>query len=126
MKTILSKTSLKRRLILMLAGMALLVLILALLIFTVAGVLRQQASMMAQLRGLTQVVAANAESAIVFGDSQAAGVSLSSLRERQEIVAARQVGFRPVRMGPRILRTETAGLAALAAMQALWGDFRGG
>jgi len=91
MKTILSKASLKRRLILMLAGMALLVLILALLIFTVAGVLRQQASMMAQLRGLTQVVAANAESAIVFGDSQAAGVSLSSLRERQEIVAARIV-----------------------------------
>lgn len=44
----------------------------------------------------------------------------------QEIVAARQVGFRAVRMGPRILRTETAGLAALAAMQALWGDFRGG
>jgi len=44
----------------------------------------------------------------------------------QEIVAARQVGFRPVRMGPRIMRTETAGLAALAAMQALWGDFRGG
>jgi 16S rRNA (uracil1498-N3)-methyltransferase len=28
--------------------------------------------------------------------------------------------------GPRVLRTETAGLAALAAMQALWGDFRGG
>ena len=44
----------------------------------------------------------------------------------QEIVAAHQVGFQPVRMGPRTLRTETAGLAALAAMQALWGDFRGG
>ena len=44
----------------------------------------------------------------------------------QEVVAARQVGFRLVRMGPRILRTETAGLAALAALQALWGDFRGG
>ncbi|MGV0950227.1 MAG: 16S rRNA (uracil(1498)-N(3))-methyltransferase [Azonexus sp.] len=44
----------------------------------------------------------------------------------QEIVAAKQVGFKAVRMGPRILRTETAGLAALAAMQALWGDFRGG
>jgi 16S rRNA (uracil1498-N3)-methyltransferase len=44
----------------------------------------------------------------------------------QEIVAAQQVGFRAVRLGPRILRTETAGLAALAAMQALWGDFRGG
>lgn len=44
----------------------------------------------------------------------------------QEIVAAQQVGFKAVKMGPRILRTETAGLAALAAMQALWGDFRGG
>jgi 16S rRNA (uracil1498-N3)-methyltransferase len=42
----------------------------------------------------------------------------------QEITAARQAGFRAVRLGPRILRTETAGLAALAAMQALWGDFR--
>jgi 16S rRNA (uracil1498-N3)-methyltransferase len=42
----------------------------------------------------------------------------------QEVIAARQAGFQAVRMGPRILRTETAGLAALAAMQALWGDFR--
>ena len=44
----------------------------------------------------------------------------------QEILAARQVGFTAVKMGPRILRTETAGLAALAVLQALWGDFRGG
>jgi len=44
----------------------------------------------------------------------------------QEVLAARQAGFQAVRMGPRILRTETAGLAALAAMQALWGDFREG
>ncbi len=43
----------------------------------------------------------------------------------QEIIAATQAGFQAVRMGPRVLRTETAGLAALAAMQALWGDFRG-
>lgn len=28
-----------------------------------------------------------------------------------------------VGLGPRVLRTETAGLAALAALQALWGDF---
>lgn len=34
-----------------------------------------------------------------------------------------QYGFVPVRLGPRVLRTETAGLAALAALQALWGDF---
>jgi 16S rRNA (uracil1498-N3)-methyltransferase len=32
-------------------------------------------------------------------------------------------GFIPVRLGPRILRTETAALAAVAAMQALWGDY---
>jgi 16S rRNA (uracil1498-N3)-methyltransferase len=44
----------------------------------------------------------------------------------QEVIAAKSAGFQAVRMGPRILRTETAGLAALAAMQALWGDFRGG
>ena len=30
---------------------------------------------------------------------------------------------RPVRLGPRVLRTETAGLAAVAALQARWGDF---
>lgn len=44
----------------------------------------------------------------------------------QEVLAAKQAGFQSVRMGPRILRTETAGLAALAVIQALWGDFKGG
>ncbi|WP_412478910.1 16S rRNA (uracil(1498)-N(3))-methyltransferase [Azonexus sp. IMCC34839] len=43
----------------------------------------------------------------------------------QEVIAAQQSGFVAVRMGPRVLRTETAGLAALAVLQALWGDFRG-
>jgi len=37
--------------------------------------------------------------------------------------AAGTAGFLPVRLGPRVLRTETAAVAALAAMQALWGDF---
>lgn len=37
---------------------------------------------------------------------------------------AKQLKFVGVRMGPRIMRTETAPLAALAAIQALWGDFR--
>jgi 16S rRNA (uracil1498-N3)-methyltransferase len=32
-------------------------------------------------------------------------------------------GFVPVRLGPRVLRTETAALAALAALNALRGDF---
>lgn len=40
-----------------------------------------------------------------------------------ELQAARDAGFAPVALGPRILRTETAGLAAIAALQALAGDF---
>lgn len=40
----------------------------------------------------------------------------------QEINAAKDAGFQPIRMGPRILRTETAGVTAIAVMQALWGD----
>lgn len=32
-------------------------------------------------------------------------------------------GFQSVTLGPRVLRTETASLAAIAAMQTLWGDF---
>ena len=39
-----------------------------------------------------------------------------------EMDRARAVGFVGIRLGPRILRTETAGVAALAAIQALWGD----
>jgi len=34
-----------------------------------------------------------------------------------------QAGFVPVRLGPRVLRTETAALAALAALNALAGDY---
>lgn len=42
--------------------------------------------------------------------------------DEAEIDAARQAGYLPLSLGPRILRTETAGLAALAALQTLWGD----
>jgi len=41
----------------------------------------------------------------------------------QERQIAKAAGFIPVRMGARILRTETAVLTALAAVQSLWGDF---
>lgn len=41
----------------------------------------------------------------------------------EEALAERQ-GFERVRLGPRILRTETAPLAAIAAAQALWGDLK--
>jgi 16S rRNA (uracil1498-N3)-methyltransferase len=37
---------------------------------------------------------------------------------------ARGRGCIPVRLGPRVLRTETAAVAALAACQVLWGDLK--
>lgn len=40
----------------------------------------------------------------------------------QEREAAAVSGFQPVRLGPRILRTETAAIAAICALQALVGD----
>lgn len=40
----------------------------------------------------------------------------------QEVQQARQAGFVAVRFGPRILRTDTAGIAALAVLQSRWGD----
>lgn len=43
--------------------------------------------------------------------------------EEGELQAAQVAGFTTVRLGPRVLRTETAGAAVLAAMQAVWGDF---
>ncbi|MCP1659901.1 16S rRNA (uracil(1498)-N(3))-methyltransferase [Neisseria perflava] len=41
-------------------------------------------------------------------------------QEEQQAFAA---GFQAVTLGKRVLRTETAALAAIAAMQTLWGDF---
>lgn len=43
----------------------------------------------------------------------------------EEIVLARESGVRIVSMGPRILRTETAGVALLAVVQYTWGDLKG-
>jgi 16S rRNA (uracil1498-N3)-methyltransferase len=43
--------------------------------------------------------------------------------DAREEKAFLDAGFVPVRLGPRILRTETAALAALAALNALLGDF---
>lgn len=40
-----------------------------------------------------------------------------------ERTEARQAGFSPICLGPRILRTETAVLAALSVIQAQWGDW---
>jgi 16S rRNA (uracil1498-N3)-methyltransferase len=44
---------------------------------------------------------------------------------QNEIKLALEMNFRKVQMGPRILRTETAAPACLAAIQTLWGDSGG-
>ena len=58
-----------------------------------------------------------AERSLVIAVGPEAGFSAA---EEAMLVAA---GFRPVRLGPRVLRTETAAPAALAALNALAGDF---
>lgn len=40
-----------------------------------------------------------------------------------EALMAQHAGFVPIRLGPRVLRTETAAIAGIAAIQTLWGDF---
>ena len=40
-----------------------------------------------------------------------------------ELALAHELGYAAYRLGPRVLRTETAGLAALAALQTVAGDF---
>lgn len=41
-----------------------------------------------------------------------------------EIAAAERHAFAPLRLGPRVLRTETAPLAAISVLQYAWGDLR--
>ena len=41
----------------------------------------------------------------------------------RDLATLRENGFEGLRLGPRVLRTETAGIAAIAALQARYGDF---
>lgn len=41
-----------------------------------------------------------------------------------EAQLAQQIGFIPIRLCARVLRTETAAMAGIAALQTLWGDFQ--
>ena len=50
-----------------------------------------------------------------------AGAEAGFADDELELLAGH--GCVAVKLGPRVLRTETAGLAALAGLQALWGDF---
>ena len=44
--------------------------------------------------------------------------------DTDEQALAANAGFTGIRLGQRVLRTETAAFAALAGMQTLWGDFK--
>jgi 16S rRNA (uracil1498-N3)-methyltransferase len=67
--------------------------------------------------------------AAAVGDSQPARVALLVGPEggfdAAEVDQARAAGFRPVSLGPRILRTETAAIAGTALLQGLLGDLCG-
>lgn len=65
-------------------------------------------------RGLEALPEAAAELSLLIGPE--GGLS------EAELEAARAAGFQGLRLGPRVLRTETAGMAALAALQTLRGD----
>ncbi|MGH8736161.1 MAG: 16S rRNA (uracil(1498)-N(3))-methyltransferase [Burkholderiales bacterium] len=67
-------------------------------------------------RGI-RAAAAGIEGEVVLAAGPEAGFSAE---EEALLVGA---GFEPVRLGPRVLRTETAALAALAALNALAGDY---
>jgi len=81
------------------------------------------------LDGLGIVLDAKAEATL--GEIEHRGESITLLvgpeggLTDEEVDAACARGFRRVRLGPRVLRTETAGIAAIAACQALWGDLAG-
>ena len=57
---------------------------------------------------------APAEAVVVVGPE--GGIS------RNEVEQAENLGYQPVGLGPRILRTETAGLAVMSILQYLYGD----
>jgi len=43
--------------------------------------------------------------------------------DEADVALLHRAGFRGLALGPRVLRTETAGIAAIAALQALYGDW---
>ncbi|MEX0914587.1 MAG: 16S rRNA (uracil(1498)-N(3))-methyltransferase [Wenzhouxiangellaceae bacterium] len=59
------------------------------------------------------------------GDSIAIAVGPEGGFCDQDLALLTDRGFRRVRFGPRVLRTETAGIAAVTALQVLYGDLGG-
>jgi 16S rRNA (uracil1498-N3)-methyltransferase len=62
-------------------------------------------------------------SKLKFGEEIALAAGPEAGFNAEEEAAFLRAGFVPAKLGPRVLRTETAALAALAALNALQGDF---
>jgi len=65
-----------------------------------------------------------ADLAIAAGESVCLLVGPEGGLSERDLAAARAAGFSGLKLGPRILRTETAALAAIAGLNALYGDWR--
>jgi 16S rRNA (uracil1498-N3)-methyltransferase len=61
---------------------------------------------------------------LAAGDSLCLLVGPEGGLSERDLAMARAAGFQGLRLGPRILRTETAALAAIAGLNALYGDWR--
>ena len=93
-----------------------------------ANTLREGLGAAADSDRIGLLLALDATESAVTAVGAAASVSLvvgpEGGLESAEHRLAIDLGYRPVSLGPRILRTETAGLAAIAALQATSGDMR--
>lgn len=63
-------------------------------------------------------------SQIDCGDAVSIAIGPEGGFSDRDLAVLDQAGFQRITLGPRVLRTETAGLAAIAALQARFGDFR--
>lgn len=81
-----------------------------------------------QSAGRGVLLAPDGETSLIQAASAASSFALAIGPEggfdADEIAHARRIGYATATFGRRILRTETAGIAALAALQALHGDLR--
>ncbi|MSQ52256.1 MAG: 16S rRNA (uracil(1498)-N(3))-methyltransferase [Betaproteobacteria bacterium] len=91
----------------------------------VSGLLEFVASQPPGLRILLSPEGDNSLKAISRSQAIAILIGAEGGLTAQERNDALRNGFIPMRFGPRVLRTETAPLAVLAAIQAAWGDCSG-
>jgi 16S rRNA (uracil1498-N3)-methyltransferase len=87
----------------------------------------ERACQQADASGLRVLLAPDAERTLTSLAPQASSISLLIGPEggfgEEELALAQRQGFQSCRLGPRVLRAESAPLAALAVLQAVAGDF---